>query len=66
MGNAPTDEAGRAKVVAELRSHWACRRRAAEAEIRREIANDYRHTGRDYHIVVPGLIAISYGTVSKS
>ena len=27
--------------------------------------NDYRRRGREYHIVQPGLITISFGTVSK-
>jgi hypothetical protein len=40
-------------------------REAAAAELRREMANDYRHRGRFYHTVQPGLITISFGTVSK-
>jgi hypothetical protein len=40
-------------------------REAAESELRREMANDYRRLGRDYHIVQPGLITISFGRVRK-
>jgi hypothetical protein len=35
------------------------------AELRREINNDYRNLGRGYHIVQPGLMTISFGTVSR-
>jgi len=27
--------------------------------------NDYRNLGRGYHIVQPGMMTISFGTVSK-
>ena len=40
-------------------------RTAAEAELRREINNDYRNLGRCCHIVQPGLITISFGVVTK-
>jgi SAM-dependent methyltransferase len=38
----------------------------AVAELRREMGNDYRQRGRDFHIVQPGLMTISFGTVDKA
>lgn len=64
LGLVPTDEAGLRRAVARLVARGAGEAEA-EAELRREIANDYRHRGRDYHIVQPGLLTISFGTVRK-
>jgi SAM-dependent methyltransferase len=65
LGVTPTDEPGFERAVASLMARGASKE-AAAAELRREIDNDYRRRGRDYHIVQPGLITISFGTVSKS
>ncbi len=64
LGSAPTDEAGFAKAVESLKARGVGEAEAA-AEIRRKMENDYRRRGRDYHIVQPGLITISFGTVAK-
>jgi len=37
----------------------------AENELPHEMKNDYRRTARDYHIVQPGLITISFGIVNR-
>lgn len=63
LGVVPEDEAALRRAVEVLMTRGASEAEA-EAELRREIANDYRHKGRDYHIVQPTLITISYGTVS--
>jgi SAM-dependent methyltransferase len=60
LGAAPTDEASFARAVEQLVSLGMPRAEAA-AELRREMANDYRRRGPDYHIVAPGLITLSYG-----
>jgi len=60
----PTDEAGFRRWVNDLIARGVGEAEA-EAEIRREMANDYRSKGRGYHIVQPGLITISFGRVSK-
>jgi SAM-dependent methyltransferase len=64
MGVVPTDETGFQRAVAHLVERGATEDEAA-GELRREIQNDYRHKGRDYHIVQPGLMTISFGTVCK-
>ena len=38
----------------------------AAAELRREVANDYRRRGHDYHIVQPSLMTISFGRVARN
>jgi SAM-dependent methyltransferase len=58
------DEASVARTVAAMVARGASEDVAA-AELRREINNDYRNLGRDYHIVQPGLMTISFGTVSR-
>jgi ubiquinone/menaquinone biosynthesis C-methylase UbiE len=65
LGVVPTDDESFAKTVAAFA---ACGISEAEAtaELRREIANDYRNRGRDYHIVQPGLMTISFGKVDRS
>lgn len=65
LGLAPGDEASFRSAVAQLADRGLTEAEAA-GELRREIANDYRHKGRDYHIVQPGLMTISFGRVSKS
>ena len=65
LGNAPGDEEGFKRVVASLVASGAPEE-AAAAELRREMNNDYRNRGSGYHIVQPGLITISFGTVSKA
>ena len=60
----PMDEARFEQAVLSMMARGAPRA-AEEAELWREINNDYRTLGRDFHIVAPGLIAISFGTVSK-
>jgi ubiquinone/menaquinone biosynthesis C-methylase UbiE len=60
LGVVPEDEAAFARTVADLVSLGMSEADAA-AELRREIANDYRHRGAGYHIVQPGLLTISYG-----
>lgn len=60
----PGDEEGVRRAVAAL-VKLGVPEAAAEAELRRELANDYRRRGRDYHIVQPGLMTISFGTVRK-
>lgn len=37
----------------------------AEKEIDRELAQDFRNKGRDYHGVFPSLLSFSFGTVDK-
>lgn len=64
LGVAPTDARGFEAAAASLMARGASRE-AAETELRREMANDYRRLGRGYHIVQPGLITISFGRVSK-
>jgi ubiquinone/menaquinone biosynthesis C-methylase UbiE len=64
LGAAPTDEKSFDKAVASLTARGVAKDEAA-VELRREMKNDYRHRGRDYHIVQPGLITVSFGTVSK-
>ncbi len=61
----PADEAAYLNVLSALMARGASEADAA-AELRREMTNDYRHRGRDYHIVQPGLMTISYGTVSRT
>lgn len=61
---APSDEESFDKELASLTARGLDPATAA-AELRREMNNDYRHRGRDYHIVQPGLITVSFGTVSK-
>ena len=64
LGVVPTDEASFQRAVAQLMDRGLTEEEAT-GELRREMANDYRHKGRDYHIVQPGLMTISYGTVRK-
>jgi SAM-dependent methyltransferase len=64
LGVTPADEDGFERAVALLVARGAPKD-AAGAELRREIENDYRRRGREYHIVQPGLITVSFGTVSK-
>jgi len=59
-----TDERSFDEELASLTARGVAPHEAA-AELRREMKNDYRHRGRDYHIVQPGLITVSFGTVSK-
>jgi hypothetical protein len=65
LGAEPADEESFRRTVAALTARGV-REEDAAAELRREMNNDYRHRGRDYHIVQPGLITVSFGTVSKS
>lgn len=62
LGVTPTDPESFARAVAGLVARGASEADAA-AELRREMANDYRHRGHAYHIVQPGLMTISFGTV---
>jgi hypothetical protein len=64
LGLVPSDEESFRRSVAHLMTRGASEAEAA-AELRREMDNDYRHRGRDYHIVAPGLMTISFGTVCK-
>lgn len=64
LGVVPGDEESFERAVASLVARGAPED-AAAAELRREMKNDYRNLGRGYHIVQPGLITISFGTVSK-
>jgi hypothetical protein len=64
LATGPMDEEAFDRAVASLVERGATQA-AAAAELRREIANDYRNTGRGYHIVQPGLMTISFGTVRK-
>jgi ubiquinone/menaquinone biosynthesis C-methylase UbiE len=65
LGGYPTDDESFSRILA-----WFIARGAPEdvaaAELRREMENDFRRAGRDYHTVQPGLMTISYGTVSKA
>jgi len=65
LGAAPTDEKSFAGALAALTARGVAEDEAAR-ELRREMKNDYRHRGRGYHIVQPGLITISFGTVKKT
>jgi SAM-dependent methyltransferase len=65
LGAVPSDEDSFQRTVARLVDRGATEEEAVR-ELRREIHNDYRHKGRDYHIVQPGLMTISFGTVRKS
>jgi ubiquinone/menaquinone biosynthesis C-methylase UbiE len=64
LGTYPTDDASFAATLAALTERGAGEREAAK-ELRREMKNDYRRRGRDYHFVHPGLMTISFGTVAK-
>jgi hypothetical protein len=64
LGAYPADETSFEKALASLKARGVPEGDAA-AELRREMQNDYRHRGRAYHIVQPGLITVSFGTVSK-
>jgi SAM-dependent methyltransferase len=64
MGVVPSDEESFRRTVAHLVDRGLTEDEAA-GELRREMQNDYRHKGRDYHIVQPGLMTISFGTVRK-
>jgi ubiquinone/menaquinone biosynthesis C-methylase UbiE len=64
LGTYPTDDASFAATLAALTKRGVSEREAGD-ELRREMKNDYRRLGRDYHFVQPGLITISFGTVSK-
>jgi SAM-dependent methyltransferase len=64
LGVPPTDEESLERAIISLMARGATRE-AAAAELRREMQNNYRHLGRDYHIVQPGLMTISFGTVRK-
>jgi SAM-dependent methyltransferase len=61
----PADEVAFERVLAALVARGVGEAEAA-AELRREMANDYRRRGRGYHIVQPGLMTISYGTVARA
>lgn len=65
LGVVPTDEASFQRAVAHLMERGATEDEAA-AELRREMHNDYGRKGRDYHIVQPSLLTISFGTVRKN
>jgi SAM-dependent methyltransferase len=60
----PEGEEAYRRVLAALIARGAPEEVAA-AELRREMANDYRHRGRECHIVQPGLMTISFGTVDR-
>jgi SAM-dependent methyltransferase len=62
LGVTPTDPESFETAVAGLVARGATEADAA-AELRREMDNDYRHRGAGYHIVQPGLMTISFGTV---
>jgi ubiquinone/menaquinone biosynthesis C-methylase UbiE len=64
LGIVPSDEESFEQAVASLMARGAPQD-AAAAELRREMNNDYRNLGRGYHIVVPGMMTISFGRVSK-
>jgi len=60
----PMDDDHFERSVSAMMARGASRA-AAEAELRREMSNDYRNLGRRCHIVQPGLITISSGVVTK-
>jgi SAM-dependent methyltransferase len=64
LGAVPTDDASFARAVGILIGRGASEADAA-AELRREMANDYRNKGRSYHIVQPGLITLSFARVAQ-
>lgn len=64
LGGYPADEESFQRTLAALVARGAPEA-AAAAELRREMAGDYRRRGRDYHTVQPGLITLSFGWVSK-
>lgn len=49
-----------------IRRNHGVDERAAAAELRREMHNDYRRRGREFHIVQPGVITFSFGAVRKA
>jgi SAM-dependent methyltransferase len=65
LGTYPADEAALERDVAALVGH-GMPEADARAELRREMASDYRRTSRNYHIVQPGLMTISYGRVRRA
>jgi ubiquinone/menaquinone biosynthesis C-methylase UbiE len=65
LGAYPTDEKSFDRALVSLTARGVAQEQAA-AELRREMKDDYRRRGRDYHTVQPGLISISFGTVSKA
>lgn len=64
LGVVPSDETSFQRAVARLMDRGLTEDEAA-GELRREMRNDYRRNGRHYHIVQPGLMTISFGTVRK-
>jgi hypothetical protein len=64
LGVYPTDEESFSRAMASLTARGVAEDEAA-AELVREMKNDYRQRGRSYHIVQPGLLTISFGTVTK-
>ncbi len=64
LGGHPTDEASFQRAMASLVENGADEAEAA-AELRRQMANDYRRTAAGYHIVQPAVMAISYGRVAS-
>jgi SAM-dependent methyltransferase len=62
FGGYPHDEASFQRAKDHLVKYGA-EPAEAEAELKRQIANDYRRTARDYHVVLPAVMAISYGRV---
>lgn len=62
FGGYPSDQASFQRAVAAFVRNGATEAEAA-AELRRQMANDYRRTAAGYHIVLPAVMAISYGRV---
>ena len=60
IGGYPKDEASFERTVATFVRGGASETEAA-AELRRQMANDYRTTLAGYHVVQPSLMTISYG-----
>jgi SAM-dependent methyltransferase len=64
LGKYPTDEESFGRALASLTGTGVGEEDAA-TELRRQMKTDYRQRGRNCHIVQPGLITVSFGTVSK-
>jgi hypothetical protein len=63
-GQPKPDETQRAKWKANL-VDYGISEQAAEAEINRELDEDFLNKGLEYHTVYPTLLTWSYGVVSK-
>jgi hypothetical protein len=65
LGPAKLSDEERAKLKVFMVKHGVSED-AAEKEIDREISQDFRAKGRDYHTAYASLLSFSFGTVDKA